>query len=55
VFCWLYVLSYWHLVYLFCNCYFVCVQVWVFSFGDVVVDIGGSVLTLVAYESASWL
>jgi hypothetical protein len=36
---------------LFCSFYFVCVQVRDFSFGGVVKDIGGRVLTLVAYES----
>jgi apolipoprotein N-acyltransferase len=49
------VLSNRQLVCLFCNCYFVCVQVWVFLFVYVVVEIGGRVLTFVAYASASWL
>jgi hypothetical protein len=40
---------------LFCNCYFVCVQVGVFMFEDVVEGIGGRVSTLVLCASVSWL
>jgi hypothetical protein len=43
------------LVCLFCNCYFACVEVWVFLFGGLVKGIGGSVLTLVARMPALWL
>jgi hypothetical protein len=40
---------------LFCNCYFVCVPVGLFMFGDVVEGIGGRVLTLVLCVPVSWL
>jgi hypothetical protein len=40
---------------LFCNCYFVCVQVGVFMFKYIVEGIGGRVLTLVVCVSVSWL
>jgi hypothetical protein len=40
---------------LFCNCYFVCAQVGVFMFGDVVEGVGGRLLTLVLCVPVSWL